>query len=431
MNSQAIATVPVDSIRPRPGNPRKHSAAQVRKIARSLERFGWTNPILADAEGNIICGEGRYLAARKLGMQSVPVLCISHLSQEEIRAYVIADNRLAELAGWDRELLRVELSGLMEIDFDLELTGFDMGEIDLLLQEPEEAGIDEVPSPQSGPPVSRRGDVWLLGRHRLLCGDARSAEDWNALMNGARAQMVFTDPPYNVRIDGHVSGLGSVKHREFAMASGEMTEAEFIAFLEEVCRHMAAASQDGSLHYICMDWRHLYELLTAGRAVYAELKNLCVWAKTNGGMGSLYRSQHELVTVFKQGTGRHINNIELGKHGRNRTNLWTYPGMTALGSERSEALAMHPTVKPVGLVADAILDATRRTGIVVDPFCGSGTTVMAAERTGRACYAMELDPIYADTIVRRWQSWTGGQARHEASKLLFAEMAESRRSNEK
>ena len=235
--------------------------------------------------------------------------------------------------------------------------------------------------------------------------------------------MVFTDPPYNVPIDGHVSGLGSVKHREFAMASGEMSETEFTKFLTDVLGNLAKFSADGAIHYVCMDWAHLRELLNAGHAVYDELKNICVWAKTNGGMGSLYRSQHEMVAVFKSGTAPHINNVELGRHGRYRTNVWTYAGMNTFGAERDEALAMHPTVKPVALVEDAVLDCSDRNGVVVDAFLGSGTTLIAAESAGRRCFGLELDPEYVDLIIRRWQKMTGESAVHAESGLSFDVLA--------
>jgi DNA modification methylase len=249
-------------------------------------------------------------------------------------------------------------------------------------------------------------------------------------MRGQTAQMVFSDPPYNVPVDGHVCGLGRIKHREFAMAAGEMSELEFITFLQTVLGHLAAHSANGSIHFICIDWRHLHELLTAARAVYAAFKNLCIWNKTNGGMGSLYRSKHELVLVFKHGTAAHINNIDLGRHGRYRTNVWDYAGTNTLGAERGEELEMHPTVKPVALVADAILDCSRRGGIVLDCFAGSGTTLIAAERTRRRAFAMEIDPRYVDTAVRRWQEYSGAAAVLAGTKLTFAKVETARRAEE-
>jgi DNA modification methylase len=271
--------------------------------------------------------------------------------------------------------------------------------------------------------VTRSGDLWLLGRHRVYCGSALDESAYQTLLADERAAMIFTDPPYNVPIAGNVSGLGAIRHREFVMASGELDAAQFTAFLTRACELLAAHSADGSLHYLCMDWRHMTELLAAGQAAYTELKHLCVWAKDNAGMGSLYRSQHELVFVFKHGRGAHRNNIQLGQYGRNRGNVWHYPGVISFGrrGEEGNLLALHPTVKPVALVADASMDCTARGELVLDGFLGSGTTVLAAERVGRNCYGLELDPLYVDTIVRRWQAFTGDHARNASGGELFAE----------
>lgn len=428
-----IEYLELDILVPRVSNPRTHSADQIAQIARSIERFGFTNPLLIDEAGGIVAGHGRVLAAKQLGLTNLPCVRLASMSEAEIRAYVIADNRLAENAGWDRELLAIEFAYLdeLDLDFDLTITGFDLPEIDMLLDEHARAGAgdadhdDDVPGPLDGPAVTRAGDVWLIGEHRLICGDALELRTYQGLMGNERAQVVFTDPPYNVRISGHVSGLGKVQHREFAQASGEMSRDEFTRFLAQALGLMASHAVDGSLHYICMDWRHMGELLEAGDASYSELKNLCVWAKTNGGMGSLYRSQHELVFVFKAGDGAHINNIELGKHGRNRTNLWTYQGVNSFGEGRSD-LALHPTVKPVALVADAIRDASHRGQIVLDPFAGSGSTLIAAERTGRRARAIELDPLYCDVIAARMAQVCGLEARLEASGESFEHVATRR-----
>lgn len=423
-----VETLSLSVLVPYANNPRSHSKKQIRQIAKSIGRFGWTNPILIDGDGGVIAGHGRLEAARLLGLAEVPVLRIAHMTEAEKRAYIIADNKLAENAGWDRDLLAIELGGLIGIDFDVTITGFATAEIDLILSEASDdpapdADDDVSPVDPSVPAITAPGDLWLVGSHRLLCGDARDPDVWAKLMDGASAQMVFTDPPYNVKISGHVSGLGQTKHREFAMASGEMSEAAFTGFLEIVARNMAAISVDGALHYICMDWAHLHELLTAGKAVYRDLKNICVWTKTNAGMGSLYRSQHEMIAVFKAGPGPHINNVELGTHGRYRTNVWSCPGMNAFGKGRDEALAMHPTVKPVQLVADAILDASDRGGIIVDAFLGSGTTLIAAERAGRRCFGLELDPHYCDLILRRWSALTGKDPVLAQSGLTFRDLS--------
>nr|WP_295374286.1 site-specific DNA-methyltransferase [uncultured Sphingosinicella sp.] len=308
------------------------------------------------------------------------------------------------------------MQALVDLDFDLELTGFSLAEVDFILDEAGEADPDGIDAAEdavpaiTGPPVSRHGDLWLLGRHRLLCGDTRSLSDMDALMAGARADLVFTDPPYNVAIDGNVCGLGSVKHREFAFASGEMSEPQFTAFLAQTLGNLGRVMRDGAIAYVCMDWRHMGELLTAGSAAFTELKNLVVWNKTNGGMGAFYRSKHELVFVFKQGRAEHTNSFGLGETGRYRTNVWDYAGISSIGASRSEELAMHPTVKPVALIADAIRDCSRRGETVLDGFGGSGSTLIAAEKTGRSARLIEFDPIYCDTIIRRWEHYTGKRA---------------------
>jgi len=420
------------ALKPRATNPRIHSKKQIRQISKSIELFGFINPVLIDGNGGLVAGHARVAAAILLGIETVPTIRLADLSDAEIRAYVIADNKLAENAGWDRELLAIEFQGLLELelDFDVTITGFETPEIDILIGElqaaEEEDPADEAPELRDGPPVTRAGDIWSIGKHRLICGDATDPEAYARLMDGAEAQMIFTDPPYNVPIEGHVSGLGKVKHREFAMASGEMSEAEFTEFLATVFRNQAGHSADGAIHFVCMDWRHLGEVLAAGRSAYSELKNLCVWAKTNGGMGSLYRSQHELIFVFKSGSGPHINNVLLGKHGRYRTNIWSYAGSNSFGKDRDAELALHPTVKPVKLVADAILDCSKRRGIVLDPFAGSGTTLIAAEMTGRRGYGIELDPRYCDVIVRRMAGALKIEATHAATGKSFAEIARER-----
>jgi DNA modification methylase len=425
---------PTGDLTPYAGNARTHSDKQIVQIAASIRKFGFTNPVLIDQRGEIVAGHGRVAAARQLGLARVPTIMLGHLTAAERRAYVIADNRLAELAGWDRDILRIEFQALaeMDLDFDLEITGFETGELDLLLDdsdEPQSDPADDAPAPEPGQAVTQAGDVWLLGPHRLICGDARSAETYAALMRGERARAVFTDPPYNVKIDGHVCGSGTVKHREFAMASGEMDQASFTAFLEASLGAMAAVSADGAIHFVCMDWRHLGELQASGGRVYSELKNLVIWAKTNGGMGTFYRSRHELVFVYKVGTAPHTNTFGLGEHGRYRTNVWDYPGVNSFGGSQKD-LALHPTVKPTALVADAIKDVTRRGEIVLDGFGGSGTTLIAAERTGRVARLVELDPIYCDVICRRYAALTSEPARLEVSGASFEDVAQDRRASD-
>ncbi|MEA2345962.1 MAG: hypothetical protein QOF63_4131 [Thermoanaerobaculia bacterium] len=416
-------------------NPRLHTRRQVRQIARSIETFGFNVPILVDADLKVIAGHGRVLASRELGTTEVPTISIDHLTQEKIRAYMIADNKLTENGVWSEELLAnhfIELSAL-DLNFSLDVTGFEIGEIDLLIEGQgksksiEHDSADDVPNIVSGPSVCKPGDLWLLGRHRVFCGSSLETASYTALTEGEGADLVFTDPPYNVRTDGHASGLGRTKHREFAMASGEMERAEFTDFLTRVCLQLKRFSRAGAINYICMDWRHAGELLAAGNEIYPELKNICVWVKHNAGMGSFYRSQHELVFVFKTGGRSHRNNIQLGKHGRHRTNVWSYRATNDFGRSTDEGnlLQMHPTVKPVAMVADAILDCSDRGDLVLDPFLGSGTTLIAAERVGRRCFGNEIDPAYVDTIIRRWQTFSGDVARNAATNKTFAELGET------
>ena len=419
-------------LRPYSRNARTHTPKQIAEIAASIKSFGFNNPVLIDNDNGIVAGHGRVEAAKLLGLATVPTIRLEHLSDAQKRAYILADNKLAEKAGWDREILAIELQNLMafELDFDISVTGFEMPEIDVLISDleykPQKADPADAVPVVTGPAVTRLGDIWQIGPHRLICGDATKRETYAQLLDGETAQMVFTDPPYNVRIDGHVSGLGKVKHREFAMASGEMTEAEFAGFLKLVFANLVEASVDGSIHFVAMDWRHIAEVMTAADGTYAEFKNLCVWSKTNGGMGSLYRSQHELFFVFKAGTAPHINNVELGKHGRYRTNVWQYAGANAFSATRDDDLAAHPTVKPVALVVDAILDCSKRKGIVLDAFAGSGTTLVAAHKTGRRGYGIELDPRYCDVILRRMAAIAKLDAVLVATGQSFAAVAAER-----
>lgn len=424
----SVTMVPVGKLRPNPRNARTHSKKQLRQIANSIDRFGWTYPILIDEAGIILAGHGRFQAAKLLGLNEVPVITVSHLSEAQKRALVLADNKIAENAGWDRQILAAELgelAGLLpEIDLSLDITGFEPAQIDSLmgdLVDREDDPADEVPA-LAGEAVSRRGDLWALGSHRLLCGDATNAADVKTLMGGELAAMVFTDPPYNVRI-ASIQGRGDIKHREFVAGSGEMSRDQFEKFLADSLGLAAMHSAPGSLHYVCMDWRHMGELLSAGEDVYGSLKNLVVWAKTNAGQGSFYRSQHELIFVFKSGDAPHLNNVELGKHGRNRSNVWSYAGVNTFRAGRMDDLATHPTVKPVALVADAMRDCSRRGDIVLDPFLGSGTTILAAERVGRRGYGLELDPLYVDAAVQRWQKFTKRDAILKATGQTFDDAA--------
>jgi ParB/Sulfiredoxin domain/DNA methylase len=322
---------PVSALKPYSQNARRHSRRQVRQIADSIRQFGFTNPVLVSDEGEIIAGHGRVMAAKELGLDRVPTLKLSHLTPEERRAYVLADNKLALNAGWDTEILAIELQALIDLEFDVTLTGFSLAEIDFTLDQAREASTETPDSPADRIPelqavaVSRTGDLWHLGRHRILCGDARSPQDLGRVMDDEKADLIFTDPPYNVPINGHVSGLGAVRHREFAFAAGEMSRPEFTRFLTETLSNAAAAAKDGAIAYVCMDWRHMRELLEAGEQAFTELKNLCIWNKTNGGMGAFYRSKHELIFVYKVGEAPHTNSFGLGETGRYRTNVWDYP----------------------------------------------------------------------------------------------------------
>ncbi|PHR25779.1 MAG: DNA methylase N-4 [Hoeflea sp.] len=425
-------TCAIEDLAPYANNARTHSKKQVRQIADSIRRFGFCNPVLIADDNTIIAGHGRVEAAKLIEMTEVPVRRLSHLSKDEVRAYILADNKLAQNAGWDRDLLAIEMQGLIELDFDIEGLGFSMVEIDLTIGDKQASfweaddAVDRVEPVAQGPAVTRAGELWLLGPHRLLCGDARSKLDVARLCDGKPATLLFTDPPYNVPIDGHVTGLGRIRHREFALASGEMDEAAFTAFLTDSLEAAASQLADGAIAYVCMDWRHMREVLAAGHAVFSELKNLCVWNKTNGGMGSFYRSKHELVFVFKKGTAPHINTFGLGDTGRYRTNVWDYPGISSLGASRNEELAMHPTVKPVALIADAIKDCSRRGDVILDVFGGSGSTMIAADQCGRVARLIEIDPLYCDTIIRRFERLTGEQARLAETGRTFADVTADR-----
>ncbi len=419
----------ISSLKPYPQNARRHSKKQIRQIADSIKRFGFNNPVLISDDDEVIAGHGRVMAAGYLNLSHVPTIKLSHLSPDERRAYILADNKLALNAGWDTEILAIELQALTDIGFDTSLTGFSLAEIDLTLDEARRKKsedlptADEIPEPPTNP-ITRRGDLWLLGEHRLLCGDARNRADYSVLLKTDIVDLIFTDPPYNVQIDGHVTGLGAQRHREFAMASGEMSRAAFTEFLTQTLTNAASVCRDGAIAFVCMDWRHMGELLEAGSSAFTEMKNLCVWNKTNGGMGTFYRSKHELVFVFKIGTAPHTNSFGLGETGRYRTNVWDYDGVSTMSAHRLNDLAMHPTVKPTALVADAIRDCTKRNEIVLDSFGGSGTTLIASEICGRRARLIEYDPIYCDTIITRWQNLTGKQALHAKLRASFEDIAD-------
>lgn len=389
VDAGVIRHLPLAALKPYARNARRHNDKQVEIIARSIREYGFVNPVLIDKNNAIVAGHGRYEAARWLGLKIVPTIRLEHLTEAQIRAYRIADNRIGELSEWDAQLLRLEIVDLSELefkgelDFDLSLTGFDTPELDIIL-EGETAGKEEterveLPGEET-PAVTRPGDLWILGEHRLLCADALLEASYARLMEGELARMVFSDAPYNVPVNGHVRSGHGGGHREFAMASGEMSDTEFRDFLATYLRRCKSVLMAGGIAFACMDWRHVEDLIFAGKSEDLSLINICVWVKNNGGMGSLYRSQHELVCVFKKEGASHVNNVELGRHGRYRTNSWCYAGVNTFRKGRAADLADHPTVKPTALIADAIRDVSHRGEIVLDPFGGSGSTLLAAEK---------------------------------------------------
>lgn len=394
----------LDELKPSPTNTRIHPKKQIQKIANSIKKFGFTDPIITNNDGKIVAGHGRYEAAKSLKLKQVPTICLDHLTDAEIKAFGIADNKLALESLWDYDMLKVELGELTDLDFEVDLTGFETPDIDKLLfsteieEKPKEDKMDKLPDESKVPSVVKPGDLYRVGRHYVYCGDSLDGKSYEILLKGQKANMTFCDFPYNLSVEK----LVSTKHKEFTMASGEMTNPEFTEFLRKSMNHLVANSYDGSIQFGCMDFRHAKNMLDAAEGVYTELKNICIWDKGNGGMGSLYRSQHEFIFVHKNGTAPHINNIELGKHGRYRTNVWAYPGVRASNPGSLNDLKLHPTVKPTAMVIDAILDCSKPNDIVLDAFAGSGTTLLAAERTKRKAFLIEIDPHYCDVILCRY-----------------------------
>lgn len=420
-------------LHPNPFNVRKHSKKQIAELASHIETTGFLVPVVVDEHHVILAGHARVLAAKQLKLKTIPVLIASGLSEAHRRAFVLFDNKISGKSEFDEAALAIEIQRLApllaEEGLSLEFTGFETAELDTIFAnfiDPECEPANVIPRIE-GPVISRTNDLWLLGPHRLLCGDSCSEEHVKALMKEQRAAAVLTDPPFNLKI-ASIVGRGKTKHREFAFASGEMSPEEFTRFLIKWMRLAAALSENGALHYVFMDWRHLSELLAAGKEAYTELKNLVVWVKSNAGQGSHYRSQHELIAVFKSGDGPHQNNIELGKNGRSRSNVWQYPGANTFGKDRLATLSSHPTVKPVALVADAMRDCSRRGDIILDPFMGSGTTILAAEKVGRKAFGLEIDPGYVDVAIRRWQDFTKRDAILEATGKTFGEVVDARAS---
>ena len=405
--------VSLDGLKPIGRETRKHPSAQIQKLQASLVQFGFVLPIVVDGNNQVVAGWALVQAAKKLGLTDAPVVIVADLDEAQLRLLRLTLNRLSEDASWNIDELKLEFADILEIDpqNDLRLSGFEMGEIDMALGGGADDEEDELPKLSDGAePKTKPGDLWVLGEHRLLCADALVAENYDRLLEGEPPQLVFTDPPWNIPIEGNVSGLGATKHANFVMGCGEMTAAQFETFLAKSLGHAAAHSVDGAIQFVCMHWSRMSELLDAAATLSLETKNLCVWNKSNAGMGSLYRSKHELIFVFKKGAAPHINNVELGRFGRHRANVWDYPGQNFFNNTAKSKLAVHPTPKPVALVADAIRDCSDRGGIVLDPFGGAGSTLIAAEKTGRRARLIEIDPRYVDVIVQRWEHISGKSA---------------------
>lgn len=423
---------------------RRRNAKAFQKLVRSIKHFGIVRPILIDQHNNVIDGHGVIEAAMELGIAKVPAIVIDHLAEEDLRALGIALNKLQELGEWNEEVLAQELQFISELntEYDLELTGLELGEIEFLISDEDAAKSNDQPDPSDDvelatletdyDPVSREGDLFLIKgnsfEHRVYCGDARSKKGIVKALGNWDANMVLTDPPFDVPVQGHVGGLGKTKHREFVMGSGELGPRRFYKLLLKSIKRYKKALTDGGLAYVFMDKNGLEALLRAGREAGLKLHSICVWRKTNAGMGSLYRSQNEFVVIFKKGKAPHINNVDLGKYGRYRTTDWHYAGFNTFSKERQELFKLHPTLKPVRMLSDAIRDVTRRGDVVLDSFAGAGSTLIAAEKTGRRSVSIELDPIYVDTILKRFEKEFGVEAVHAGTGLTFSQLSEERRS---
>lgn len=425
-----IEYLPINSLKAGPNRTRKHSRRQLKELARAIREHGFLVPVVIYGDNVLATGNARVEAAAAAGLSEVPVVRADHLSDEQMRLFALADNKLAEGAEWDLDAVRAEFADIAVIapELDLDSSGFCIAERDIIFgrhRTDELADLDDAPAPAKSPPISRVGDRYRLGRHTLVCGDATDEAVLAAAVGGRQVRTVASDLPYNVRIAGNVSGLGEHKHREFAMASGEMSKSQFIDFLARAITGTRPYLIDGAILYLFMDWRHLPELVQASARSELAYLNLLVWAKTNAGMGSFYRSAHELIGVFKHGEAPHRNNVNLGRDGRNRTNVLHYPGANTFAKGRKKALELHPTVKPVALMADLILDSSGPGELILDPFGGSGTTLIAVEKTERTACLVELDPGYVD-VTRRFEELTGVDAVHEESGLPFAQLAAQR-----
>ncbi len=418
---------PLDRLKDADRRTRRTSPAQLERVTRSVSQFGVVKPVIISTEGKIIDGHNLVEVARRMGLAEIECVIIEHLSKEELRLARLALNRIQETGEWDLDELSDEFEELQALDFDLTLSGFGAAEMDLLLDQGTAlAGLDDGVPAKPKAAVSQSGDLWLLEQHRLLCGDALDPANYGLLLAGRQIDCAFSDPPYNIKIEGVVSGLGKKKHKDFAMGVGEMTDDQFRTFLADYLKRCKEHASPGAVIFACMDWRQVDLLMFAGRDAGLLRINKAIWNKGTGGMGSLYRSAYEEVVVFCTEPSSATNNVLLGKTGRNRTNVWTYAGANRKGSSAGKALGDHPTPKPVELVADALLDVTRRGDLVFDPFMGSGTTLIAAEATGRIACGIDLDPGYVDVTIARWQQMTGKQAVHARLGKTFGELSEER-----
>jgi len=412
-NSLAVQRVTIDSLQPVDPPVRRHPEKQAAKLRKSLEVFGQVVPILVTPEYQIIDHELVWRAMKAIGATHVDVIVVTDKSPAEIKALRLMLNRSAIDAVWDDENLRSVLQDLTEISFDLELTGFDPPEIDYHLNlELPQANVEENASdipPLEAKSVSSRGVIWAAGNHRIGCGDGTDLDFVSHVLEGRRAHVCFVDPPYNIPVHGYF-GKGRNKRREFIAGAGELSSELFFTFLQETLKVLKACSAPTALVFACIDWRHVMEMTVAGRACEMPLYQIITWVKSNAGMGGIYRNASEFITVFRAGSEGPLDNVELGRRGRNRTNVWNYPSMSAFGKQRDSLLALHPTVKPVAMIADALRDVTKRSEVVLDTFLGSGTSLIAAQETGRVCCGVELDPLYVDVAIRRWQNITGCEA---------------------
>lgn len=420
-----------------PRRVRRALKSPTEAVMRSIERFGFRIPILVRSKPGgeryeVIDGHIRLAAALRLGADSLPCILVDDLPEIEIRRLRLSLNKLQEAGDWDRDALRVEIGEILEIGGDFQIPGFELAELEALCAEPADGGQadpDDDLAPlleRTGPVVTQPGDLWVLGDHKLFCGSARDDASLADLLGARAATAVFTDPPYNVKINGNVRGKDQ-GFEEFAEASGEMSDVAFTAFLLETLGNMSAVLKPGGVIFACIDWRHVGAMTGVLETLGHELLKICVWVKTNPGMGSLYRSQHEFVTVARKPGASHTNNVQLGKFGRTRSNVWHYAGATGGRADSDDVFDAHPTVKPIRLVMDALLDVTEPGDLVVDLFLGSGTTLLAAERTRRRCVGVEIEPRYVDLSIRRWQEMTGGRAILAVNGETFDERAAARR----